>query len=221
MAALGSMEKYVKVQLEPLDDIKLSKQSVTNILSDIGVQNYTELNNALINIFKECSREMDMLIKNINDLTLASLHVRNIFELYLILINVHSDRKELCKWYGQSYKDSTDIRNGFINLCNIRGLDTTELKNIQKFEDKNIKNSPYESHGGFPIKHLAEKHGYLDDYLFLYKLSSKLIHPSSMRVNSYDVLTEGDNYLSVIIKIGVYFCRKIEEFAPDVKYEKA
>lgn len=215
------MEKYVKVQLQPTDDIKLSMQAVTNILSKIEVQKYTELNNALINIFNECNREMDMLIKNINDLTLTSLHVRNIFELYLILVNIHSDRKELHKWYGQSYKDSTDIRNGFINLCKIKGLDTTALKNIQDFEDENIKNSPYESHGGFPIKHLAEKHGFLDDYLFLYKLSSKLIHPSSMRVNSYDVLTEGKCYLSVIVKIGVYYCRKIEKFAPSVTYEKA
>ena len=215
------MEVTMKVQLQSTDDLKMSKQAVAETLAKIKKEKFTELNSTLINLFSESYREMTMLIKNINDLTLSSLHSRNIFELYLISCHVYSDRKELRKWQGQSYKDSTDVRNGFIKLCENKELDTSALKKVQEFEDKNIKDSPYQSHGGFNMKDLASKHGCLDNYMFAYKLCSKLVHPSSMRVNDYDVLTENKNYLGVIVKIGVLFSKKTEEFATSVSYDKA
>ncbi|MGB0943822.1 MAG: DUF5677 domain-containing protein, partial [Marinomonas sp.] len=90
-------------------------------------------------------------------------------------------------------------------LLEKKGLDTSELKEIQKFEDKSLEQSPFQSKGGFQIRNLAEKYGHLDDYLFIYKLSSKLIHPSSMKVMFYDTLSEDGNYLSTVLQIGDYF----------------
>ena len=84
---------------------------------------------------------------------------------------------------------------------------------MQKFEDNSLSESPYKSERNFNISNLANEHGYGDDYGFLYKLSSKLVHPSALKVNNYDVLTENDNYLNVVLQLAVFFSQKVEKLA--------
>lgn len=203
----------MKVNLNHKDNLKLSKKVVEETIANLGKENYTELNNALIQLLEDSSREISHLYSETDNLISCSLHTRNIFELNLILMHIYSDGKALKNWYGQAYKDSKDIRDGFISLLKRENIDTSKLEEMQEFEEQNIINSPYQSKGGFQIKNLAEKYGYLEDYLFVYKLSSKLLHPTSMKVCDYDVLTENKNYLNVMLQIGVYFSRKIEDFS--------
>lgn len=177
---------------------------------------YSTFNNAILHLIKEAYRETNRLLASLNDLTLASLAVRNIFELYLISKHIYSDKKALFSWYGQSHKDSKEVRDGFITLMKKKGLDTSELEAIQKFEDRSLQESPFESKGGFQIRNLAEKYGCFDDYLFIYKLSSKIVHPSSMKVMTYDVLTENRNYLSVVLQVGVYFSQEFSIFLQEI-----
>ena len=207
----------MQVTLDHKDNLKLSKDSLERVIEKLGGQNYSTLNNALFRLFKESHREIGGLEADMMDLTSCSLHSRNIFELYLIMLHVYSDEKALNSWYGQLHKDSKDIKVGFIALLKKRGMDTSEFEELQRFEDKTLDESDFQSKGGFQIRDLAEKYGYLEDYLFVYKLNSKLIHPTSMKVNIYDVLTENDNYLKVVIQIGVFFSQKVEEFALNVE----
>ena len=162
----------------------------------------------MIGLLKEAERENNRLLCSLNDLTLASLAVRNLFEIYLIFKHICSDEKALFNWFGQSHKDSKEVKDGFITLMEKKGFDTSELKEIQKFDDESLEQSPFQSKGGFQVRNLAEKYGHLDDYLFIYKLSSKLIHPSSMKVMFYDTLSEDDNYLSTVLHTGDYLSKK-------------
>lgn len=164
-------------------------------------------------MLEDSLREIQHLSSRSNDLILCSLHLRNIFELNLLLLHIYSDEKALKNWYGQAYKDSKDIQDGFISLLTRKNIDASKLKEIQEFDKRNIDNSPYTSKGGFQIKLLADKFGYSEDYSFVYKLCSKLLHSTSMKVNDFGVLTENNNYLNVVLQTGVYFSRKIEEFA--------
>jgi len=182
---------------------------------------YSTLNSALLALLKEARRENGRLLLYLDELTLASLAVRNLFEIYLIFKHVHSDEKALFSWFGQAHKDSKEVKDGFITLMEKKGLDATELREIQKFEDESLDESPFKSKGGFPVKQLAEKYGCLDDYNFIYKLSSKLIHPSSMKVMAYDTLTENTNYLSVVLQTGVYFSQEFSLFLQSVIHENA
>ncbi len=199
-----------------IDQFEIASKNIDVAIKYLAGKGYSTLNNALLGLLSEARRENNRLLTSLDDLTLTSLSVRNLFEIYLISKHIYSDEKALLNWYGQSHKDSKDINDGFISLLKKKGLDTTELESIQKSEDDSLKNSPFESKGGFQMRHLSEKYGYLDDYLFIYKLSSKLVHPSSMKIMTYDVLTENTNYFGIVHQIGVYFSQEFSIFLQEV-----
>lgn len=184
-------------------------------------KDYSTLNSALLCLLNEAQRENDRLLSSLDDLTLVSLSIRNLFEIYLISKHVNSDEKALSNWYGQSHKDSKEVRDGFITLLEMKGLDATELKQIQKFEDESLKESQFQSKGSFQVRNLAEKYGYLHDYQFIYKLSSKLVHPSSMKVITYGTLTKNKNYLSVVLQVGIYFAQEFSIFLQTLMHKNA
>ncbi|MCF2948911.1 DUF5677 domain-containing protein [Paraglaciecola aquimarina] len=90
---------------------------------------------------------------------------------------------------------------------------------MKQFEDTALENSPYTSQRNFNIRNLAIAHGYEEDYDFVYKLSSKLIHPSSIKVNFYESFIENDKYLTVIIGTAMYFGQKAESLAQEISIE--
>lgn len=194
----------------------LISTSLENAIRFLSKKEYSALNSAQVSLFKEAYRELNRLQASLDDLTLVSLSVRNIFEIYLILRHVGADEKALHKWYGQSHKDSKEIRDGFIRLMEKRNLDTAELREMQDFEDRNLAASPFQSEHSFNMKNLSEKYGHLDDYLLVYKLSSKLVHPSSMKVMVYDVLSENTNYLTVVLQMGVHFTHELNDYVVSV-----
>ena len=198
------------------DHFLLISTSLKNAIGFLSKKEYSALNSAQVSLFKEAYRELNRLRASLDDLTLVSLSVRNIFEIYLILKHVRADEKALHKWYGQSHKDSKEIRDGFIRLMEKRNLDTAELRKMQDFEDHNLAASPFQSEHSFNMKILSEKYGHLDDYLLVYKLSSKLVHPSSMKVMVYDVLSENTNYLNVVLEMGVHFTHELNDYAVSV-----
>lgn len=202
-----------------IEQINSTSNNLDAAIKNLSDQNYSALNNALTCLLREAKRESCRLLSALEDLTLASLSARNLFEIYLISKHIHSNEKELLNWYGQSHKDSKEIRDGAIKLMRNNELNTDELELIQKLEDDSLEKSPFESKSGFKVRDLAEKYGHLDDYQFIYKLSSKLVHPSSIKIMTYDVLTENENYLNTVHQIGSYFMHKLSTFLQEVLRE--
>ncbi len=215
------MEHKLKVQLSPKEDLELSKTNISKVIEILDVKDFSELNHAVLNVLKNIVREISKLKNCIDELEYASLHTRNIFELYLILTHIYSDKDALDCWYGQLHKDSEQVREGFRKLLLNKGLDTSPLDVAKDFEDKAIEKSPYVSKRNFNISNLAKIHGYEDDYNFVYKLSSKLVHPSSMKVNYYEVLIENDKYLKTMITVAMHFGQKSEKLAEIIRSEIA
>lgn len=202
-----------------IEHFEISSKNFNVVIAQLENRRYSALNNALLHLFREAVRENARLLTSLNNLTLASLSIRNLFEIYLISKHIHSDKKALLSWYGQSHKDSKDVKDGFIALMLRKGLDVSELEEIQKFEDEALKSSTFESKGSFQVREMAEKYGYLEDYLFIYKLSSKLVHPSSIKIMNYEVLTENENYLNIVYQIGIYFSNQFDIFLQAVLKE--
>lgn len=201
------------------EHFEISSKNFSVVITQLEKRGYSTLNNALLHLFREADRENSRLLTYLNNLTLASLSIRNLFEIYLISKHIHYDEKALLSWCGQAHKDSKDVKDGFIALLIRKGLDTSELEEIQKFEDESLKASPFESKSNFKIRDLAEKYGYLEDYLFIYKLSSKLVHPSSIKIMNYGVLTENANYLNLVCQVGIYFSNEFDMFLQTVLKE--
>jgi hypothetical protein len=172
---------------------------------------YSSLNHALLLLLDEIHREINSIPARINNLTLVSLSVRNIFKLYLIVHHVMADENHLNSWYGQIHRDSKEIKDGMITLMEKKGLDAAELKTIQDSEDFAISKTSFKSSRQFNIKVLAEKYKYKDHYNFLYKLTSKLIHPSAIKIMGYDSINKNDNYLSMTLQLCDYFIHEVNE----------
>jgi len=202
----------MEVRLSPIEDLTLSRKGILNYIERESKYPFTESRQVFLNLLQSADIEISKLIKSIGELDYVSLHTRNIFELYLIMLHINTSDEMLKRWCGQQYKDTTDVRNGFRTLLINKGLDISELDNIQEFEDASLNESPYESERHFNIRYLAKTHGYINDYDFLYKLSSKLIHPSAMKVNNYQNLVKDGNYLTVVVQLAVFFAQKVEVF---------
>lgn len=207
-------------QLSHLENLNISKTVIEDYLIYLRNKEYTQLNMALINLLEEILRELERFIDGRTDLTLTSLQVRNIFELYLITKHVSTNQEGLNDWYGQMHKDSIDLQNGFMNLFSSHNQDISELQDIRDFINDSLENSPFESKREFNIKNLAIQYDYLLDYQAIHKLCSKYIHPSSIKINAYKAVSENNNYLNILVYIGVFFCQKIALLCQTIKSEK-
>lgn len=197
------------------EKIKLCIENIEKTIPNNVSSNDTMLVQALTPLLQACKREISKLLIEEIDLSSLSLCVRNLFELYLILEHISTDGKALENWFGQYYKDQKDVSDGFIALCKKNGFDISELENIQRLQDVSLDASQFKSKGGFNIRNLAEKYGYLEDYQAVHKLCSKLIHPSSLSVNGFDAISEDNVYFDTLFHIGLYFGSQIGEFSSE------
>jgi len=204
------------IQLSHDDNLKVTKEVISSFLNNLNNSEGSSLKLAIENLFREIDRELDRFILGRTDLTTTSIQVRNLFELYLITKHIYSCEKGLNSWFGQMHKDSMDIKNGFIELFSSHNQDVSELEEIRKFIGQSLNDSPYASKGGFNIKDLAELYGYVNDYAAIHKLCSKLIHPTSIKINAHSALTENNAYLAILEQVGVFFCQRIEELSHEI-----
>jgi hypothetical protein len=191
------------------ESLLISIGVIQSFVEKLSVLSVNELRFSLINLFRQSLREINQFYEKRDDLNQTSLNVRNIFELYIISLHIYSDKEALKSWYGQVHKDLSEINSAFKTLLVKQGLDTSEIDKIQDLLDSTLEASQYTSKGGFNLKTCATKYGYEIDYDFVYKLSSKLIHPTSFKVNYYATI-EHDTYISMLTYIGVYFAKKSE-----------
>lgn len=199
------------------ESLKTSKEVISNFVNMFSnFANSSIKVFVFVNLFKEIERELDRFISGRIDLTFTSIQVRNLFELYLITKHISDSEKGLDQWLGQMHQDTKDIQDGFIELLRNHNKDISELKEVKKFTDQSLEESPYSSQKGFNIKTLASKYGYQNDYSAMHKLCSKLIHPTSIKVNGYSALSADNNYLAVLEVFGVFICWKIEELSYEI-----
>ena len=164
----------------------------------------------ITNILEQVSREINGLIKEKNNLFLVSLHVRNIFELLLILKHVDSSHENLKNWIGQMHKDLKDMIDGFNDLCESRNIHIEEFREIRTTINQSLLEHDFESKHNFNIKNLAEKYGYKNDYEAIFKLCSKFLHPSSLKINGYSVFIEENAFLDILKVAVLFYCKEIK-----------
>lgn len=163
-------------------------------------------------LFKALDNEILLWLKNLDNGSILTLASRNIFELYLILIEVNQNEHSMKRFFGQLSSDSDELNSAFMNKCEIAGyeLSDNDKNTLQEELDK----SPFENieTHSFRMHHLAKTHGYQEDYNFFYKLSSKLIHPSAYKI--FGINNASPQY-EVVAMAGYHFISKATDFAVD------
>lgn len=201
------------------DNYSITVQVVEDTLLHLDKADKNDYILAVQNLLNEIRREINRIDKNKSDLSLISIHVRNIFELYLITRYVFTEKKAFESWMGQLHKDTSDVIDGFITLFDKFGKDVPELKEQKKFIDSTLEDSEYSSEGPFNIRDIAKKYKLDEDYGAIHKLCSKLVHPTSMKVNTHEALSANDNYTNLLLYVGVFFCQQIEGLCNEIRRE--
>lgn len=212
------MEQVINIRLNDDDNLTLTHQNISEYIKYFQKQNHSNKDKIeiFINLFKESLSEVERFTLNRTDLTLTSLHVRSIFELFLIINHINSDSKGLDHWCSQLHRDMSDINKGSIKkMGHIEGIEE-KINKSQAIIDENFKDTSYPVNVPFfNMSNLAKEYGLEADYLFVYKLCSKLIHPTSLKINGLNSESK-DIYLKILIQIGVNFCIKLEDLIKKV-----
>ena len=125
---------------------------------------------------------------------------RNIFEINLVVRHISHKNENMNRWLGQLAGDEKQIIQGFLTLS-----EASELPEKKLLQDRlgtidaitarhNIQAS-----GPFNIKSIANQEQLGDEYVGLYKLFSKYVHPSSWLVNSSADAVQSKEYMNIFI----------------------
>lgn len=205
-------------QQKIIDMLGCCHRELTYIAGEMGTLD--SLNKeSLLNyyIFKAINSEVHMWLLNINNNSVVTLASRNIFELYLIMLEVNSNEESLYRFYAQLAGDRDVLNSAFIKKCKAADYPLSEsgYSMLQKepiptiFE--NVTTHP------FSIRNLAVVHDYLEDYELFYKLSSKLIHPSALKVFGIE---QNSHQYEVVAMVGYHFMSKATDYAVHLYNEK-
>lgn len=205
-------------QQKIIDMLGCCHRDLAYIASEMGTLDYLN-KESLLNyyIFKAINSEVHMWLLNINNNSVVTLASRNIFELYLIMLEVNSNEESLYRFYAQLAGDRDVLNSAFIKKCKDADypLSESDYSMLQKepiptiFE--NVTTHP------FNIRNLAVVHDYLEDYEFFYKLSSKLIHPSALKVFGIE---QNSHQYEVVAMVGYHFMSKATDYAVHLYNEK-
>jgi len=207
----------VKIQPTIEQNLEITRSKISEFLDQAGSQENNTFLIAFCSLMRDACREIEKLNSMPLDLTYVGIGTRNIIELYLISRHIFTDKKWLDNWLGQMHKDTVDIQDGFLTLMNKHGKNTSELEAIHKFCDESLEQSDYESKGQFIMKELAKTYGHDEDYVSVHKLCSKLVHPTSMKINAYEVLTANANYIDTLRYVASYFAIQIEDLIDEIR----
>ena len=144
-----------------------------------------ELFRAMHLIAKSTIDYTNITIDNIsNHVSILALCTRNIYELYLIASHISESKENLKKWFAESIKDEIEIYEGILKLERENNdkdyIIHEEIERLTLLASKyNLQLKKISTTSSIAIE-LDEKNGY--DSIF--KLFSKLIHPTSYLVNN-------------------------------------
>ena len=209
--------RVVKIQPSIEESFDISRRKIIAFLDHAATHDKNSFLDAICNLMQEALREIEKLLSIPPDLTYVGIGTRNIIELYLISRHILADEKWLNNWIGQMHKDTIDIQDGFLTLMKKHEKNTSELEAIQKYCERTLQQSDFESSGQFNMRELAKTYGHDEDYVSIHKLCSKLVHPTSMKVNAFDALTANANYYDTLRYVASYFAIQIENLIDEIR----
>lgn len=166
---------------------------------------------SLTNLYREAVSEAKRLQSGKNEIASISVAVRNIFELLLIINYLASSDEAIKCWIGQLQRDVLDIHKGLISLFQKHGIRSIELETSRNNVLNNGSANGVNPSKPFVIRDIAKQFELAEDYDAVHKLCSKIVHPSSIRVNLPGAFDKNDDYKNALIHMGVNYLAQIAE----------
>src|SRR5690606_34667326 len=165
------------------------------------------------NLYQEAIGEGRRLGTEGIEFALVCVAVRNLFEIMVLIDHLASSEEAIKSWIGQLQRDVLDIQEGLISLFQKHGVRSLPLETSRDSVKSNGEEHGVTPSKPFSIKNIAEQLGLSADYSAMYKLCSKIVHPSSIRVNLPGAFEKDDDYKNALLHVGIHYLAKIARSA--------
>lgn len=185
----------------------------------------TEKRVILVNLLSSTSDYLELMKSSLNShISVLALCTRNIYEINIRARSLIEHQDEMAKWQSEAVTDKVQTLEGILSLAN--ESENINEQNILKSEIDRL-NGLVQKYG-FPVVkqpastgNIANKVGQEGEHKALFKLYSKLVHPSSYLVNDYGGASSIENQKTLQIHAQLYahdtVSRVCEQFA--IPYE--
>ena len=177
-----------------MDDLKTSVEEMRSRF--LGVSNWivknkerTNDNLVVFNLFSSATQYLQVLNVSIKEhISILALATRSLYELDLTVRLILDDSEGLNSWCSEAITDKIQVLEGILGIQTVSSM--PEQRNILHVEIERLK-SLRDKHQLPTIKspasagQIAQQIGLSDEHRNLYKLFSKVVHPSSYLVNDY------------------------------------
>ncbi len=197
--------------MNQLQDIEPILDVIQNHSEMAKRQNVCDRTTSLTNLYREVILEATLLQSSKNQLSLISSAVRNIFELMIIIEYIASSDEAVKMWIGQLQKDALDIHDGLLALFQKHNFKSLALHESREAIIANGGAHAVTPTRPFNLRKVADKFGWLEDYDAIYKLCSKILHPSSIRANLPGAFDKNDDYKSMLVHMGIHYLALIAD----------
>ncbi|MGC3875372.1 DUF5677 domain-containing protein [Halomonas sp. GXIMD04776] len=162
----------------------------------------------LVNLLSSTSDYLELMKSSLDfHISVLALCTRSIYEINIRIRSLIEHQDEMAKWQSEAVTDKVQTLEGILSLAN-------ESENIKeqytlKSEIERL-NNLVEKYGFPTVKqpastgNLANKVGQEKEHKALFKLYSKLIHPSSYLVNDYGSASSLENQKILQIHAQLY-----------------
>lgn len=182
----------------------------------------TNKNVALVNIASGVNRCLNLINNNISvsyDISLVALCTRNIFELNIRARAILDSDTAVNIWMEELAMDKKQIYDAILTIADERHSKQVDILENAKLEIKKLldKHGLKEINRPETVKSLSENVGLMDDYNILFKLFSKLLHPTSYLINDFDDASSLNNFNILIIHLQLYSVDLLERLKYELK----
>lgn len=191
--------------MNQLEDIEPILGVIKNQCDIAQKQDVCDRTTSLLNLYHEVIIEGMRLQSSEGELPSISAAVRNIFELMLIIEYLASSDEVVKMWIGQLQKDALDIHVGLIALFKKHNFRSPSLEESRETIIANGAAHAVTPSRPFVLRNVADRFGWLEDYDAIYKLCSKILHPSSIKANLPEAFDKNDDYKNVLVHVGIHY----------------
>jgi hypothetical protein len=209
------MSKRLKDHVRESNQIELKKNVDKIIKKSKFIHRWIDKNVArtekrviLVNLLSTTSDYLDLMKSSLDShISVLALCTRSIYEVNIRIRSLIEHQDEIAKWQSEAVTDKVQTLEDILSLAN--ESENFNEQNILKSEIERLKNLVKKY--GFPtVKqpvstgNLANKVGQQDEHKALFKLYSKLVHPSSYLVNDYGGASSIENQKILQIHAQLY-----------------
>ncbi len=180
----------------------------------------TNENLVVFNLFSSVIQYLRVLNVSIKEhISILALATRSLYELNLTIRLILKDPNNFNSWCSEAITDKIQVLEGLLGIQTVSSM--SEQRNILQVEIDRLK-TLRDKHQLPTIKspplagHKAQQIGLSDEHKNLYKLFSKVVHPSSYLVNDYNNAASIETKMILQIHAQLYawdtFSRVCEHF---------